>query len=207
MHRNPQVCILCWNHTISSVIHYVGVIPEFPKSSRCILQHILLTDLTHIFYTLWHQLSYTPEEEQMTARWQVAKTTTIDNVQLSRSTCDICDEHRDFNRCVSWRADLGRVFFLPNCWKPRQFVFKNSATAYFYTPFLKLHQRFESRFLSCFFYIRALKTPVWFPFCPLLHIRWFKQRVGRWWSKSLTFSQASEESAKIKQLKDKAKGC
>lgn len=33
----------------TALIYYVGIIPGFPKSPRCILKHVLLTGLTHIF--------------------------------------------------------------------------------------------------------------------------------------------------------------
>lgn len=33
----------------TALIYYVGIIPGFPKSPRCIWKHVLLTGLTHIF--------------------------------------------------------------------------------------------------------------------------------------------------------------
>lgn len=94
MHRNTKVCIsllesyynhcysLCWgNSRISKVTqeHFGaqssdGSDPHFP----------------HTLKDVWHQLIHAPEEDQTTARWQVARTTTTDNAQLSPNTF-ICD--------------------------------------------------------------------------------------------------------------------
>lgn len=213
---------LCWNPTITTVIHYVGVIPGFPKSPRCILQLVLLTGLTHIFaHTLkdvWHQPIHAPEEEQTTAQWQVARTTT-DNVQLSWSTffCDVWHirwayrlqqvweleaEGRFRAHCNTMYEDISEKILniesccLQSCRKKKTILYLKIVVLHIFAhcAAFAAAPTFKADFffvLFSLFYICSLKNPIWFPFCLVLHIRWFKQRMGWWWSKSLTFTQAS----------------
>lgn len=95
VHRNTKVWIsllesyynncysLCWgNSRISKVtqVHFAARSSDGSDPHFC----------THTLKDVWHQPIHAPEEEQTTAQWQVARTTT-DNVQLSWSTffCDV----------------------------------------------------------------------------------------------------------------------
>lgn len=93
-----------------TVTQYVGTIPEFPYSPRCLQQRILLTVLTcvppytrtHTLKDVWHQLNHTGGGGT-DDWWQVAESTTTDDAQLYRTTffCDVWD--------IGWAYRLQQV--------------------------------------------------------------------------------------------------
>lgn len=109
MHRNTKTY---------TFIHYVGVIPGFPKSPRCILQCSYDGSYPH-FSTQSKRCVTSAEPRSGRNRRQLGDRWTKPQQQITCSfpevhffvTCDILDEHTDCNRCVSWRrrADLGCV--------------------------------------------------------------------------------------------------
>lgn len=114
---------------------YVGTIPEFPYSPRCLFSSTFfwlfwpafLHTHTHwkMCYISWTTLNHTTS--QMTGdRWpnpQQQMTCSFTEVHFS-VTCEILDEHTDCSRCTScvgprWRADLRHTtnWIQQNLWR------------------------------------------------------------------------------------------
>lgn len=108
--RIQRSALLCWNHTVPTVVQYIWTIPGFPSSPKCLMQNILLTVLTHIpLHAHWKMCDISSTTLERRNRWRHSDRWPNPQQQMWKCsfnevhfhvTCEILDEHTDCSRCM-----------------------------------------------------------------------------------------------------------